>query len=72
MVREIKELKAIRRRRFFSSVGKIFGGVMIAGFLPERLFGKFVPAHEPKHTAPTRSGIAVKIHPQAVKRNKKG
>lgn len=72
MVKEIKQLKAIRRRKFFSSVGKIFGGVMIAGFLPERLFGKFISEHEPKHTGSPRSGIAVKIHPQAVKRNKKG
>lgn len=68
MKEEIKRMRAIRRRSFFSTLGKSFLGLLLLNSLPL----KAVHKKELLANEQNKKSIKVKIHPLAVKRNKKG
>jgi len=64
MQNEIKKIKSIKRRNFFSTIGKSILGLMFINSLPIKLFAK--------NNRKKINSVKVNIHPLAVKRNKRG
>ena len=56
-----QELKTIERKKFFSSFGKGFIGLLLVSSFPVKLFGK-----------KDIKRVEIKINPQAVSRKKDG
>ncbi len=69
MEREIKKLRSIKRRNFFSAISKSAAGLFILNLFPVKLFASDKSKIENKKT---QSSIKVNIHPLAVKRTKRG
>jgi hypothetical protein len=67
MKEEIKKIKSIKRREFFSRMGKGFAGILLLNALPMKSFWK-----KDKVTNESNKKIKVLVHPLAVKRNNKG
>ena len=67
MKEEIKRLKALKRRSFFSTLGKSVAGLLLLNALPLKALYKKDPVIKEQNKK-----TKVMIHPLAVKRNKKG
>lgn len=67
MKEEIKRIRSVKRREFFSNLSKGLAAFLLLNSLPVKIFGK-------KNTVIKSQGkkIKVQIHPLAVKRNSKG
>lgn len=63
MEKEIKKLKSLQRRSYFSTIAKSAAGLIVLNSFPLRLFAREKRAE---------NKIKVSIHPLAVKRNRRG
>lgn len=84
MTEEIRKLKAVKRRRFFSSVGKSVAGLLALKLFPAGEFlSRFSQNAGTIDGETQRSGgtekkgklngtVTIKTNPLAIRRNKKG
>jgi hypothetical protein len=67
MKEEIKKIKSIKRREFFSRLSKGLAGILLLNSIPVKVFGR-----KSKTKSSPDKKVKVLIHPLAVKRNNKG